>query len=567
MEAQAQATPVQALGDLPSPPTEINPSPERVSHRVDEWMEMQVEGRSRMAGVGVSMDDPDVRIAAEALGDLRADFISPARRQSSPTTRPAVYRGRETPGASGGRQGQEPLLSLLATSHPIIGTAVTGSISAYSASKSYSPRFKYGAEFVERHFGSPVASTVGSVGRRTGVEGGVRWWLGSRRPGQARRVSAMDDEEVASKRRRLEDRAVKREDADAERGTQRLFSASLPAYSERRLSEASFAESLPAYDNNRSPSYEAHGALISTQRNREMAQEQSSNPTWQSRLMLSTSGLGVAMSEESLRSLKYCLAWLRWANSHLGKVVVALRDLVAQWEDSSRRAQRRRQDAEQHRRNRALSAQSGEMDIDTEQQRQRQDPTNVGSLVAVSQDHEHDRDQERLVEGIHALKSDVLNTLKKVVDVVSTYAGGALPEHARSLVRHSLTSLPQKFQVATASNAGTANGNRESSLLPASNPASAAISSAQRIIVLAKEGLDMMAQVSGVVDGTIASAEDWCDRLGRRKREQSEYYDEMGEREHTAGGHAFSSPDNKDVVMPSLKQETLDYTLPVIKKE
>ena len=495
------------------------------------------------------------------------DFISPARRQSSPTTRPAVYRGRETPGASGGRQGQEPLLSLLATSHPIIGTAVTGSISAYSASKSYSPRFKYGAEFVERHFGSPVASTVGSVGRRTGVEGGVRWWLGSRRPGQARRVSAMDDEEVASKRRRLEDRAVKREDADAERGTQRLFSASLPAYSERRLSEASFAESLPAYDNNRSPSYEAHGALISTQRNREMAQEQSSNPTWQSRLMLSTSGLGVAMSEESLRSLKYCLAWLRWANSHLGKVVVALRDLVAQWEDSSRRAQRRRQDAEQHRRNRALSAQSGEMDIDTEQQRQRQDPTNVGSLVAVSQDHEHDRDQERLVEGIHALKSDVLNTLKKVVDVVSTYAGGALPEHARSLVRHSLTSLPQKFQVATASNAGTANGNRESSLLPASNPASAAISSAQRIIVLAKEGLDMMAQVSGVVDGTIASAEDWCDRLGRRKREQSEYYDEMGEREHTAGGHAFSSPDNKDVVMPSLKQETLDYTLPVIKKE
>ena len=499
------------------------------------------------------------------------DFISPARRQSSPTTRTAGYRGIRSPGQSGGRQDQEPLLSLLATSHPIIGTAVTGSISAYSASKSYSPRFKYGAEFVERHIGSPVASTVGSVGRRTGVEGGVRWWLGSRRPSQARCGSALDDDEVASKRRRLEDRAVKREDVDAERGTQRLFSASLPAYSERRLSEASFAESLPAYDNNRSPSYEAHGALVPTQQNRQMAQDQSSNPTWQSRLMLSTSGLGVAMSEESLRSLKYCLAWLRWANSHLGKVVVALRDLVAQWEDSSRRAQQRRRDAEQrrhhHHHHRALAAQSGERDFDTEQQRQRLDPTNVSSLVAVSQDDEHDRDQERLVEGIHALKSDVLNTLRKVIDVVSTYAGGALPEHARSLVRHSLTSLPQKFQVATASNAGTANSNHESSLLPASNPASANISSAQRIIVLAKEGLDMMAQVSGVVDGTIVSAEDWCDRLGRRKREQSEYYDEMGEREHAAGDHVFSSPDDKDVAMSSLKQETLDYTPPAIKKE
>jgi len=41
-------------------------------------------------------------------------------------------------------------------------------------------------------------------------------------------------------------------------------------------------------------------------------------------------------------------------------------------------------------------------------------------------------------------------------------------------------------------------------------------------MVLAKEGLDMMVQVSGVLDGTIVSAEEWCERLGRKKRGEAE---------------------------------------------
>jgi len=45
------------------------------------------------------------------------------------------------------------------------------------------------------------------------------------------------------------------------------------------------------------------------------------------------------------------------------------------------------------------------------------------------------------------------------------------------------------------------------------------MSSASRALVLAKEGLDMMQQVSDVVEGTIDRAEEWCERLGRKKRE------------------------------------------------
>ena len=54
---------------------------------------------------------------------------------------------------------------------------------------------------------------------------------------------------------------------------------------------------------------------------------------------------------------------------------------------------------------------------------------------------------------------------------------------------------------------------------------------AQKVVVLAKEGLDMMAQVSGVVGGTIVSAEEWCERLGRKRKEEVEGEGEgMGER-------------------------------------
>jgi hypothetical protein len=76
-----------------------------------------------------------------------------------------------------------------------------------------------------------------------------------------------------------------------------------------------------------------------------------------------------------------------------------------------------------------------------------------------------------------------------------------------------LTSLPQRFRLASSKNAeSTRNG--ESGDLEVKE-------GANRVLVLAKEGLDMMAQVSGVLDGTIISAEEWCERLGRSKRDET----------------------------------------------
>lgn len=207
------------------------------------------------------------------------------------------------------------------------------------------------------------------------------------------------------------------------------------------------------------------------------------------------------MSDESLRSLQYCLTWLRWANGRLGKSIVALHGAVQEWEAY----QRSQSD---------LEAGSGQ------------------------------ENASLLIQRIQAVKADVLSTLKQVVDVVSKYAGGALPENARHLVRRHLTSLPQRFQVAFTSQP------------PPGSPAASsdATISAHRILVLAQEGLDMMAQVSGVVNDTLVSAEHWCDRLGR-KRPENQASSDMSEKQGESASDA--QPYGMDIKPPLLPENAI----------
>jgi transcriptional repressor OPI1 len=337
---------------------------------------------------------------------------------------------------------------------------------------------------VERRF-TPVVNTVGSVGRLTGVEGGVRWFLGGRRPSHQQPSDIENGAQVSNKRRKMGpeemdvDRSVPHDPYPVHR--QEL------QHRQRRPSQGSTVESLPAYDEHRSPDYEAaQQALIPTQSHDEPTSPGSS---WQSRLVLSTSGLSVAMSEESLRSLKYCLGWLRWANEHIGKVILALKAVLEQYDQVS-------------------AEDSGKIEGSGSERQ----------LIVRS-----DAERSALNAKIAELKRDVLKTLKEVVDIVSKYAGGALPENARDLVRRHLTSLPQRFRLASSRSAESSRKGDSGDIEIRDG--------ANRVLVLAKEGLDMMAQVSGVLDGTIVSAEEWCERLGRSKREETQAQAQNGEME------------------------------------
>lgn len=412
----------------------------------------------------VSLDDPDVRMAAEALGDLRADFVSSPQNKHTPSP--------GSPHSQTNGPYPEPLISLLTTSHPLLATTIEGATSAYVHSKNYSPRFKTSAEYVEGYV-IPLANTVGSVGRVTGVEGGVRWFLGGGRRHKSQSSDLEAAEHGSNKRRRVDGSGGFRETTPEPGSGMQTPRASFDPPHDRRLSIASTVDTLPAYDELRSPPYvEQLGP----------SEARPNSAAWQSRLIMSTSGLSIAMSEESLRSLKYCLSWLRWANVRVGNVVNSLKSTMEKYEK-------------------------------TEAEHADGDHPMSGTFVGGP------ADRNQLAAKIAELRMDLLRTLQDVINTVSKYAGGALPENARELVRRHLTSLPQRFRVASMmGDSHHGQGGEESQEIQEKETRE----SAQRVLVLAKEGLDMMSQVSGVLDGTIVSAEEWCDRLGRRKREQRE---------------------------------------------
>lgn len=365
-----------------------------------------------------------------------------------------------------------------------MAATIENASSAYGGAKNFSPRFKSSAEYVEGYL-TPVANTVGSVGRVTGVEGGVRWFLGAgRRQGsdihvegsskKRRKAEPAEAEPIAKKRLDMDDLAAFTR-FHSEAGNLHDSFPSTPKGDSRRMSFASTIESLPAYDDMRSPAY------TETMDPQEAGTARTNAP-WQSRLIMSTSGLSVAMSDESLRSLKYCLRWLRWANEHIGGVISTLKTTLEQYEKPE---DEESQNLEQ------LESGEGEND----------------AMDIVVQKNEQPSRAE-LATRINSMKGDVLKTLQDAINMVSRYAGGALPENARVLVRRHLTSLPQRFRLATMSEQH-----------PNPDSDSAVRDGAQKVLVLAKEGLDMVCQVSGIVDGTIVSAEEWCERFGKKKQD------------------------------------------------
>jgi hypothetical protein len=141
---------------------------------------------------------------------------------------------------------------------------------------------------------------------------------------------------------------------------------------------------------------------------------------------------------------------------------------------------------------------------------------------------------------LSAVKRDVVATIRQAVDIVSRYAGGALPEPARGTVRSVLLRLPERWAtagrepIADASGPGhrrTASGSSargpypprsttpadgSHAVRPGPRPqptAGTAAQAAQRVMMLATESLDMMRGVTGVVKDSLDRAEVWVDRL------------------------------------------------------
>ncbi|CAD6920271.1 unnamed protein product [Tilletia controversa] len=218
-------------------------------------------------------------------------------------------------------------------------------------------------------------------------------------------------------------------------------------------------------------------------------------------------GLSAAMSNESMKSLKYCLHWLQYATARIEHQITILRDTM-------------------------VKLNHGELDLNSP-----------------------------AVQNLTMIKGDVVTTIKGVVDVIGKYAGIALPEQARRSVKGFVLSLPARWasvnriQTPVAVPVGGAGVRRSSfggspaspsfgaqfaqgqdgSSGSGSRGASAAFSStesalqihetsqaANRIITLAVESLDILRNVTIVFGESLDRADVWVERLRavglRRKR-------------------------------------------------
>jgi transcriptional repressor OPI1 len=372
----------------------------------------------------------------------------------------------------------EPLLNLLTSAHPWLGGSINGSISAYNTTKTYSPSFvKYGAELIERNIGSPVVNTVSSVGRRTGVEQNLRRYLGEihRRPSDIEQA----DDDISRKRQKVRSREST-DDMDMD-----VFG---PETRTRGASHSSYAESLPAYDDHRSPRYEENAEEEADSTTEHKGQEQSSasqerRVNWSTQLIMTTSGLGVALSDASLRSLKACLRILRNATKHIDDVMRALKLVMEEYETALRNNQQS----------------NGQMYDDTKH-------TSHVTTTELS-DPSRDENVRLIASRMQSLSSNIWSTIQQVVRSVNQYTGGALPQNASQVVRTQLMSVPQRWHL-TSRNADPEQGEE--------------VRSASRMLAFASEGLDMMGQITAVVDGTVQSAEGWLSRIGRRPCPPSE---------------------------------------------
>lgn len=335
---------------------------------------------------------------------------------------------------------------------------VSGGLEWYERSKASSRVVKYGAGLVESSLSSisrPLANNL-QLGQLDGFACRQLDRLGATSPGEnAHKTNSPNF------RRDILDTSAPSAEAARSRSTHDFMAA-------EKLSE----ESSPRHQ-----SQQQAVAVVSRSR-------------WQT-VLLEAGGLGAAVSEESLKSLRYCLQWLLYATAHLDHQITVLRDFIASL----------------HRHHPA-------------------DSRSNALVTASASAH------------LTQIKCDVVDTIRKVVDVVSKYAGAALPDQAKKYVRQSILGLPVKWASAIEGGArrgrsvsvastvddgermGAHQGSEQASTSAASPPGVASNpvlapteDAAERVLTFAVESLEMLKSVTQIFGDSVEKAEAWIERL------------------------------------------------------
>ncbi|KAI9489028.1 transcription factor Opi1-domain-containing protein [Zychaea mexicana] len=211
------------------------------------------------------------------------------------------------------------------------------------------------------------------------------------------------------------------------------------------------------------------------------------------------------VSEESMKCLRYCLSWLQYAIQHIEGQMALLRSyLVSLASGSSHK------------------------------------PNNNNSSKNVVHHHPQQHSNETLA----AIKKEMVDTVRKVVDVISRYASSSLPEQAKNTVRGFILELPKRWN--------TANSSTSPSPVTGPDDDPQLHETSIKLLNFGGESIEMLESVSNVFSDTVDRADLWLDRLrvmGVAGTATGSYHDNNNSGMRSEGHSSLSPPaPRKDTV-------------------
>ncbi|KAG5355057.1 Transcriptional repressor OPI1 [Yarrowia sp. B02] len=395
----------------------------------------------------------------------------------------------------------------------------------YQSSKSYSPRFRYGAEIVERWASSEPQTqtqtqTMPKALSSKSLDAASIHMASNGAPPLIQKSSLHDFERLKSGIDDIQNSDTNGTQYSVDVGAQglrmRIQTQGYPA-SSTRGSPVPPSPALSTSTSSGSTSAAASRATSSPVPQQATPGSRPGQPrsAWQEVLISATSL--ASLSQDSRKRLRYCLHLLKLANAHLASTVTKLQGAIAEETAYSL----------------AQSIAANHVPHNERQAYLHQPPSTEPAL------------------SITALKADVVSTIRKIIKVVSQYAGNSLPEPARSHIRTYILGLPSRWASTTASTNITPTRSPAASQSPVGSPKECVtpdhqgpplptntvsspvpegpsdeqlsrhrieVEAGGKVLILANEALDMLGNIISIVDGTLERAEGWCEGINRVKQ-------------------------------------------------
>ncbi|KAG0174047.1 hypothetical protein DFQ28_008909 [Apophysomyces sp. BC1034] len=408
----------------------------------------------------LEQDDPDVKLAAEALGSMAkanqtitlpplSTYSAPSTTPSSPLPTPTSsnrYSFSSDSTQDDEKQQQQPFMHRV-SNIPLVNSALR----AYESSKQSNSVVKYGAEMVES-FAAPIYDKFG----KRALSGAADDWgckqLDKSEDHYFNQAPPQDQEEddAALAAASALARASLRDNHERDFRRRRMEDSRDEPYNMKSRS------SRPC---SRSTSPHRPYSVIAKSSSARLRSQPNTRSRWQQIVMHAGSAAGstaAVVSEESMKCLRYCLSWLQYATQHIDQQMNILRNFLVSLATGS----------------------SNEKAV--------ANPTSAASTLA-------------------SIKKEIVDTLRKVVEVVSKYAGSGLPEQAKASVRGFILALPGRWAVLnTATGSPSGSG---SPTVPEVHETSI------KLLNFGGESIEMLTSVSTVFSDTIERAELWLEKL------------------------------------------------------